>query len=57
MGAVCKLGKRKVNISLLKLIFLTKCEFALRFKGLQLSKFTEILNSNAKPDKYSNHSL
>ena len=26
-------------------------------KGLQLSKFSEILNSNAKPDKLSNHLL
>ena len=47
MGGVCKLGKH-IN-------FPTKRAFARLLKGLQLSKFSEMLNRNAKPDKFSDH--
>ena len=40
------------KLSLLKQIFLEKCAFARRFKGLTVEQIFEILNSNTKPDKF-----
>ena len=43
------------KLSLLKQIFLQNVPLRGVLKGLQLSKFSEILNSDEKPEKFSNH--
>ena len=56
MGAVCKLIIR-INEACFSKFFLQNVPLRGVLKGLQLSKFSEILNGNVKVDKYSNHSL
>ena len=56
MGAVCELGTR-INLVCLSKFFFQNVRLPRRFKRFRVEKFSEVLNSNTKPDQFSNHLL